>query len=334
MNNYTPVAHYPLIKSDGWKNLTGDLPVKMTNDYLFRALLQSDNEVLKAILASVLHMDVDEIKSAEITKEFLLGEEIGDKEFILDVNVVLNDKVITDLEMQVIKESFWSDRSLSYICRSFDNLNQGVEYANVKPVRQVAFCDFTLFEKYPEFHATYKILNVKKPEVEYSNKFIISNIDLTRIDLATEEDKKYGVDKWAQAYPAFLMRDAAPARGFKAETWEDMKMLAQKDDTIGRAISGVWQLTEEEMIRERCRAREEWIINDKWKSEQLVIKDAEIEQKNAEIEQKKAEIEQKKAEIEQKDAEIEQKNAEIDQEKAINEQLKAEIERLRAERNS
>ncbi len=320
MNNYTPVAHYPLIKSDGWKNLTGDLPVKMTNDYLFRALLQSDNEVLKAILASVLHMDVDEIKSAEITKEFLLGEEIGDKEFILDVNVVLNDKVITDLEMQVIKESFWCDRSLSYICRSFDNLNQGVEYANVKPVRQVAFCDFTLFEKYPEFHATYKILNVKKPEVEYSNKFIISNIDLTRIDLATEEDKKYGVNKWAQF--------------FKAETWEDMKMLAQKDDTIGRAISGVWQLTEEEMIRERCRAREEWIINDKWKSEQLVIKDAEIEQKNAEIEQKKAEIEQKKAEIEQKDAEIERKDVEIEQEKAINEQLKAEIEQLKAERNS
>lgn len=202
MKNYIPVTRYPIRKSDGWKKLTGKLPVKMTNDYLFRALLQSDNETLKGILASVLHMDVSEIRSAEITNAVLLGEQIDDKEYILDVNVVLNDKVITDLEMQVIKESFWCDRSLSYICRSYDNLNKGEVFAEAKPVRQVAFCDFTLFKDYPEFHATYMILNVKKPELIYSDKLIISNIDLTRIDLANEEDKEYGTDNWAKFFKA------------------------------------------------------------------------------------------------------------------------------------
>ncbi len=65
MKEFKPVYKYPLKKNDGWKKLTGDLPVKMTNDYLFRALLQSDNETLKEILAAVLHIDVNEIRSAK-----------------------------------------------------------------------------------------------------------------------------------------------------------------------------------------------------------------------------------------------------------------------------
>ena len=291
MKKYTPVTKYPLIKSDGWKKLTGELPVKMTNDYLFRALLQSDNETLKAILASVLHKDINEIRSAMITNECLLGEEINSKEFILDVNVVLNDNEVTDLEMQVIKELFWNDRSLSYICRSYDKLNRGMAYAEAKPVRQITFCDFTLFGKYPEFHSTYKVLNTKHPEVVYSEKLIISNIDLTRIDLATEEDRKFKTDKWA--------------RFFKAKTWEDMNMLAEKDETIGNAISGVWQLTEEEMIRERCRAREEWIINDNWKNEMMEKLKTENERQKIEIDQQRAENKQQKEQIENLRSEIE-----------------------------
>ena len=42
MNNYKPVEVYPLTESKEWMKLTGELPVKMTNDYLFGALLQSD----------------------------------------------------------------------------------------------------------------------------------------------------------------------------------------------------------------------------------------------------------------------------------------------------
>ena len=83
MYNYTPVTVYPVKESDDWMNLTGELPVKMTNDYLFRALLQSDNRALRALLASLLHMDFEEVTSAEITNPILLGEALGNKTFIL-----------------------------------------------------------------------------------------------------------------------------------------------------------------------------------------------------------------------------------------------------------
>ena len=68
-------------------------------------------------------------------------------------------------------------------------------------------------------------------------------------------------------------------------------MLAEKNESIGRAVSGVWQLTEEEKIRQRCRAREEWIINDNYKTRKLKEQEEELKQKDAEIEKLRAEIE-------------------------------------------
>ena len=264
MNNYEPVYVYPLTESDGWKELSGELPVKMTNDYLFRALLQSDNDTLKALTASLLHVDQSEITSAEVTNPILLGESINDKMYIMDVKIELNKSTMLNLEMQVIREIGWEDRSLLYICRMFDHLNRGSVYTETKPVIQIAICDFTLFENYPEFYATYKLVNIRNKDSVYTEKFVISNVNLKRPDLATEEDKKYGLDKWC--------------RLFKASTWEELKMIAAEDKTLNKAVSGVWQLTEEERIREQCRAREEWLLMDKWKTERIKELEAELAQ--------------------------------------------------------
>ena len=283
MKNYTPVYVYPLKQNDGWRKLTGELPVKMTNDYLFRALLQSDNDTLKALLASLLHMDVKMIRSAKVTNPILLGEAITDKTFIMDIKVELNNDSLINLEMQVIREEGWTNRSLSYTCRMYDQLNRGKVYAEAKPVRQIAFCDFTLFDEYPEFYATYKLINEKNTKCVYTENFIISNVNLKRIDLADEDDKKYGLDKWC--------------RLFKAETWEDMKMIAEKDTVISKAISGVWQLTEEERIREQCRAREEWLINDQWKNDKIARQNETIGQQAETIGQQAETIGQQKLQL-------------------------------------
>ena len=47
------------------------------------------------------------------------------------------------------------------------------------------------------------------------------------------------------------------AKIFKATTWEELKMLATADKNTEQAISSIWQLTEEEKIREQIRYREE-----------------------------------------------------------------------------
>ena len=145
--------------------------------------------------------------------------------------------------MQVINEHNWPERSLSYLCRTFDSLNSGENYHTVRPAIQIGLLDFTLFPEHPEFYATYKFMNVKN-HTEYSDKLRLSVLDLTCIHLATEEDKHCRLDHWASL--------------FKSTTWEELKMLAQKNEFINEASATIYQLSQEENIRLQCEAREDY----------------------------------------------------------------------------
>ena len=189
---------------DFLSSATGPVTVRMTNDYLFRALLQSSNKTLKGLIGSLLHLHPDEILSAEITNPILLGSAVDEKDFILDVKILLNNSIILNLELQVINQHNWPERSLLYLCRAFNNLNSGEDYQQVRPAIHIGLLDFTLFKNYPEFYATYMMLNVKNFMI-YSDKLRLSVVDLTHIDLATKEDKQYRIDQWAALFKATMV---------------------------------------------------------------------------------------------------------------------------------
>jgi len=226
-----------------FQSATGPVTIPMTNDYLFRALLQRNNNVLKGLLCSLLQLKEEQIKSVVITNPIVLGEAIDEKDFFLDINLILNNNSIINLEMQVINEHNWPKRSLSYLCRSFDNLNKGMKYEDVRPAIQIGLLDFTLFPEHPEFYATYQFLNVKT-FTKYSDKLRLSVLDLSQIPLATYEDKACGLDHWAAL--------------FKATTWEEIKTLAQNNKYISEASETIYQLTQEQQIRLQCEAREDY----------------------------------------------------------------------------
>ncbi len=228
---------------DRWITATGPLMVPMTNDYMFRALLQKNNKVLKGLICSLLHLPPENVVTVVITNPIELGTAIDDKTFILDIKVSLNNYTLINLEMQVLNKQNWTDRSLSYLCRNFDNLRSGERYQDVRPAVQIGILNFTLFPEHPEFYATYKLLNVKTYTL-YSDKLRVSVLDLTHIDLATEEDRRYQINYWASL--------------FKAVTWEELRMLAQNNEYIREAAETVYHLSQEEKIRQQCEAREDY----------------------------------------------------------------------------
>ena len=238
-NNLTTSLHGEI----DWDNLHGPVTIPMTNDYLFRALLQRNNKVLKALICSLLHMKIADVQTVTITNPIELGKAITSKEFILDIRVELNKNTIINLEMQVINEGNWPERSLCYLCRAFDNLNHGDDYASVKSVIHIGILDFTLFEEEPEFYATYRMTNEKTHRI-YSDKLRLSVLDLNHINLATEEDKHYQIDHWAGL--------------FKSTTWEELKMYAESNEYLQEAAESVYELTQEEKIRQQCEAREDY----------------------------------------------------------------------------
>lgn len=114
-----------------YRQATGELPFRLTNDYLFRALLQKNNKVLKHLTCSLMRIRPEEVKEVRVENPIVLGEAVRDKEFILDVKVSLNSEEIINYEMQVANRGDWPMRSLVYLCREFDQLQHGEDYRDI-----------------------------------------------------------------------------------------------------------------------------------------------------------------------------------------------------------
>ncbi len=92
---------------------TGKISYNMTNDYMFRAVLQKSEKVLKGLIGALLHVDPESL-DVEITNPITLGQSFENKDFVLDISVSIKDKAKLNLEMQMVNYGNWKERSLSY----------------------------------------------------------------------------------------------------------------------------------------------------------------------------------------------------------------------------
>ena len=216
----------------------------MRNDYMFHAVLQKNEEVLRNFLATLLEIDEAEIESCHIENPIELGKEIEGKECILDVKLTLNNDKVINIELQVYKQTYWINRSLLYWARTYDNLKSGQDYSMLLPAYHIGILDFTLFENHPKFMAQYQILDVEDGYL-YSDKLYIKVLDLTQLEKAKQEpetNKKFL--KWASI--------------FKAETLEELEQLASGEEVFENMVVTMKKLSEDEKIRMQCEAREDY----------------------------------------------------------------------------
>ena len=260
-------------------NAKGKIDYTFTNDFVFRAILQRNKNVLTALICSLLHLATDEV-DVTITNPIELGNAFSDKDFILDIRVEMSDGRLIDLEMQMTNEYNWPERSISYAARTFDSLPTGKDYIEVKPIHSIGFLNFTLFPQAPEFYATYQLMNIETHQL-YSSKFSIHVVDLSRIDLATEEDSEYEIDRWAKL--------------FKASTWEELFMVAKNNPTLMQASNDLYEINADELMRQKARARadaEFWERN----------KNARLKKQEEIIEKQRQSLAEQKMMMEEKDA--------------------------------
>lgn len=269
--------------STSYENATGKIDYGMTNDYMFRAVLQENKHVLKGLICSLLYLRDEDISSVEITNPIVLGKHIDAKSFILDIHVLLNNNHLINLEMQMSNLGNWRERSLSYLCRTYDQLNKREDYVLAKPVIHIGFLNFSLPELIPEFYATYQLLNKRNHQI-YSDKFTLSVVNLTQIKLATEEDMSYQIDYWAKL--------------FTAKTWEELKMIAKNNEVFSEATQSLYRLNADEIIREQCRARQDYENHERYTRETLAAQAQQIESQTMQIECQTMQIESQTMQIE------------------------------------
>ena len=120
-----------------FQNATGKIDYTLMNDCMFHIVMQSNENVLKGLVCALLRLNRDDVQSVTILNPLEFGDRIRDKEYILDIKVLLNNAVIINIELQVRTQDFWSDRSLAYLCRLFGNLEKGEDYFDVRPAYNI-----------------------------------------------------------------------------------------------------------------------------------------------------------------------------------------------------
>ena len=295
---------------------SGHFDYPLTNDYMFRSLCQKSNKALKGLISALLHIPPEQMHSVIITNPIVVGEACSDKEFRLDVRVELNGNAIINIEMQIANLHDWPERSISYLCRIFDNLSHSDKYTSVKPAIHISILDFILFPESPAFYSCNKLMDEKNYHI-YSDKFALNVLSLNQTDLATDEDKIWKLDYWA--------------RLFKATTWEEIKMIASDNEYLQEASNALYDLNADFNVRERCRNREEYFsVIRTYKSDLDIVKE-ELAQANNDLQQANNDLQQANNKLAQANNDLQQANNELAQSKIELEQRDLEIEQLQAE---
>jgi len=319
-DSITAAEHFAAIPlPDSIDHLTGPLPFRMTNDVLFHILFEASNTALRGLVCSLLKLQDSDIHSIEVKNPIEFGKTVFSKGFILDLKLLLNNNTSINVEMQVLKFKNWTERSLSYLCRSYDKLNAGEDYHETNAAIHIGILDYDLFpEDEARFYTTYHLADDITHKI-YTGKFQLSVLYLNHVDKATEEDLAYHLDYWASF--------------FKATTWEELKTLAEKSPIFTEATKTVYSTTAdlctqtmleayeeyEKLYRTIKREAEEEIAQGKealaQKKEELAQCEVTIAQNKVVIAQQQSEIAQQQSEIAQQQSEIAQQQSEIAQQK-------------------
>ena len=286
------------------ETLTGQLPYTLTNDFFFKAFLQKNETALRGLLSALLSIKLDEISSVLITNPIQEGETVDDKNIILDIKLLLNDTHVINLEMQVANLGNWPERSLTYLCRMFDQLKTGEDYIKVKKTVHISIMDFTPNDFPKVLYSEYFLYNLKTGH-KYSDKFAIYMLQLNQLGNPKDERDIPEIYYWAQL--------------FKAKTWEEIQMLAEKNECIKQSIVTLQELTADEKARMQMEARERYRRDLAASVELGKQQSAEVIQRLQE-EKEKAEEESK-----QKDEKLQEAQLEIEKVKREAEEEKEEL---------
>lgn len=212
---------------------TGEIKYTLAGDVMIHYVMQNSKKTLINFISALKGISPKDVKDILIMNPMDFNN-FDDKKSIMDFKLLLNNGEIINIELQMYMDNYWINRSLLYLCKGYNSIEDGQPYSLLKPMTQICITDQDLFPSTPEFYSHYLMLNVKNHQ-PYSNNLAINVLQLKHLNLATEEDKKNQLDYWA--------------RLFLAKTWEDLKCLVKEKPSFKEVARMVYQANADEKMK-------------------------------------------------------------------------------------
>jgi predicted transposase/invertase (TIGR01784 family) len=215
------------------------LPVK--SDVIFRLFFADERNVefLISFLKSALDLPEDDYGEIEIADPHLLREYPADKLGIIDVKLKTKSRKIIHIEIQLAVTPELKNRIVFYDAKLVtEQIGSGDDYAAVKRVIGIVITDEKLIAASPRYHHRFTLYD-RDASVEFTDLLEIHTLELPK--LPHDADGTV-LDLWA--------------RFIAAETEEELNMIAEKNQTIGRAVVKLRELSADEKARDLYERRE------------------------------------------------------------------------------
>ena len=222
---------------------SGSIEITLKNDMLFHMVMARSERALKGLVCALKGLREEDVRTVKLLNPINYDEYL-EKEVVVDTLVEMNNAEILNIELQIRRDKEWIKRSLLYLCRAFDNIKgEDKGYERLKPTTHIGILDHDLFPEHPEFYAKYLLTNVSNGNI-YTSIFGMNVLSLNRIGLATEEDRNNKLDYWAKL--------------FRAETWEELKILAERSEAMSEVAEAMYRVSAEQHNQSILRARRKY----------------------------------------------------------------------------
>lgn len=223
----------------------------MTNDFAMKRVLHN-KKALTGFLSSALELMPDEIRRLEFPDTVLRGEYAADHEGILDVRVILNSNQKINVELQVKWFPNWPERSLFYVSKMYvEGFEKGQPYGALEKCIHISILGFDL-EQSERFYSVIELRDNSTGQL-YSDKLGLRVLYLSKVENASEEEKKTDIYRWAKM--------------ITATDWEVLKEMASEDEYRSAALEELEKINSDkelryEYLREELRASDETTVRE------------------------------------------------------------------------
>ena len=222
------------------RDMMSDFLMKPKIDFAFKEIMANENARL-GFLSAILKLNPKDIKETKLLNTNLRKIHAEDKQGILDVRILMNDKVEIDIEIQLSELKVWADRSLFYLSKMYvEQIEQGQKYNVFKRCVSISILDFTLFDDTEEFYSCFHLLEDTRHTI-YTDKMEFHVLELSKLPKELKEDSN-DILLWAK----FI----------NAEEKEEFDMLATKNPYIESAYEQLQVISQDKEKRWEYEARE------------------------------------------------------------------------------
>ncbi len=237
------------------RDIPGILPVK--SDIIFRMFFadERNQEDLISLLKAVLRIPEEEYDTIEITDPHLLPEYVEDKYSIIDVKLHTKSKKIIHIEIQLKVTPELKKRIIFYSSKLItEQIGSGGNYNEIQNVISIIITDKTLVQDSAKYHHRFTLYD-NEAGVEFSDIVEINTLELNKLPENTDGTELYD---WA----TFI----------NAKSEEELRMIAERNPQIGKAVVKLRRLSADEQtryiyeMREKARRDEESLL--RWEREE------------------------------------------------------------------